>query len=464
MSSTSEAKEIFQSIVHFIKERFNLMPEQEDAFKTIDSIKKGISFRGTKLWILIFAIMVASVGLNTNSTAVIIGAMLISPLMGPIMGVGLALGIYDFDLFKKSLINLLIASIVSIIVSALYFFISPVNVAHSELLARTNPTIYDVLIALFGGFARIVAGASVEKGNVIPGVAIATALMPPLCTVGYGIGTMQPIFIFGALYLYIINSTFIALSTFLLVKSLKFPKVKFLNSINENRIHRIIIIVIVAIIVPSIFTAYNMVQSNYFESRANQFINEQFNQAGTIVVNKDFKYNRSNSYIKVTLYGNKIDSSMIDSIITQMPKYRLKRTKLYVLQGEDQKIDIDFLKQSIESSIYENMAEKTKLDLLKEKDLSINQMNSQLQIYKPTDENFDKIYRELKIYYPDIKSIYLSRSIRVGDLKADSLKYDTLDVALIDFTSSRVRQKTIKQIQNWLQLRLDKEDIQIITY
>jgi len=155
---------------------------------------------------------------------------------------------------------------------------------------------------------------------------------------------------------------------------------------------------------------------------------------------------------------------MIDSIITQMPKYRLKRTKLYVLQGEDQKIDIDFLKQSIESSIYENMAEKTKLDLLKEKDLSINQMNSQLQIYKPTDENFDKIYRELKIYYPDIKSIYLSRSIRVGDLKADSLKYDTLDVALIDFTSSRVRQKTIKQIQNWLQLRLDKEDIQIITY
>ena len=181
---------------------------KEDEMETIDYISKNVEFKGANLWILIFAILVASVGLNVNSTAVIIGAMLISPLMGPIMGVGLAAGINDFELLKKSLKNLGIAIAISIITSTIYFSFTPLNDAQSELLARTEPSIWDVLIALFGGLAGIVAGSRKEKSNAIPGVAIATALMPPLCTAGYGLATGNVYYFFGAFYLFFINSVF----------------------------------------------------------------------------------------------------------------------------------------------------------------------------------------------------------------------------------------------------------------
>ena len=192
---------------------FDLRQEKEDEQETIDSLKKGVEFRGTNLWVLIFAIFLASLGLNTNSTAVIIGAMLISPLMGPIMGFGLGLGIADFDLVKRSLRNYLTATLFSVVTATIYFLISPISEAQSELLARTSPTIYDVLIAFFGGLAGIVAGSTKSKGNVIPGVAIATALMPPLCTAGFGLATGNLSYFLGAFYLYFINTVFISLST-----------------------------------------------------------------------------------------------------------------------------------------------------------------------------------------------------------------------------------------------------------
>src|SRR5574344_825089 len=192
---------------------FNLDTEVENFDNIHQEILKGVSFRGTNLWILFFAIIVASVGLNMNSTAVIIGAMLISPLMGPINGMGYSIATYDFDLFRKSAKNFLFAILSSLVASTLYFVLSPVSTAHSALLARTSPTIYDVLIALFGGLAGIVAISSKQKGNVIPGVAIATALMPPLCTAGYGIATRQFDFFFGAFYLFTINTIFIAIAS-----------------------------------------------------------------------------------------------------------------------------------------------------------------------------------------------------------------------------------------------------------
>jgi len=195
----------------------------EDFEAIHQEVEKGIVFKGTNLWILICAILVASVGLNMNSTAVIIGAMLISPLMGPINGMGYSLATYDFDLFKKSVKNLTFAILVSLLTSALYFFISPVSSAHSELLARTSPTIYDVFIALFGGVAGMLALSSKLKGNVIPGVAIATALMPPICTAGYGLATLQFSFFFGALYLFTINTVFIAVGSLVVSQVLKFP-------------------------------------------------------------------------------------------------------------------------------------------------------------------------------------------------------------------------------------------------
>ena len=203
--------------------KFKLLEEKEDYVAVINQLEKGVVFRGTNLWVLIFAIFVASLGLNVNSTAVIIGAMLISPLMGPIMGLGLGMGINDVALLKKALYNFLVAAGVALATSTLFFTLSPINEAHSEILARTSPNIYDVLIALFGGLAGMLATSSKNKGNVIPGVAIATALMPPLCTAGYGLATFQFQFFFGAFYLFIINTVFIALATFFVVKFLRFP-------------------------------------------------------------------------------------------------------------------------------------------------------------------------------------------------------------------------------------------------
>src|SRR5664279_4983721 len=203
--------------------KFSLRHEKEESDVIIENIERGVVFKGTNLWVLIFAIFIASLGLNVNSTAVIIGAMLISPLMGPIMGLGLSVGINDLSLLRKSFYNYSVATGAALATSTLFFLLSPLNEAHSEILARTAPNIYDVLIALFGGLAGIVATASKQKGNVIPGVAIATALMPPLCTAGYGLATLKFEFFIGAFYLFVINSVFIALATFILVRILKFP-------------------------------------------------------------------------------------------------------------------------------------------------------------------------------------------------------------------------------------------------
>ena len=221
-------------------DKFKLHAEKEDLQTVVITISNGVVFRGTNLWVLIFAIFVASLGLNVNSAAVIIGAMLISPLMGPIMGIGLGMGISDVSLLRKSIYNYGVATIVALTTSTLFFLISPLDDAHSEILARTTPTIYDVLIALFGGFAGIIATATKLKGNVIPGVAIATALMPPLCTAGYGLATLQFGFFVGAFYLYIINTVFIALATLIIVRFLHFPYKHEQTLKAERTAHRIV--------------------------------------------------------------------------------------------------------------------------------------------------------------------------------------------------------------------------------
>lgn len=228
-----------------IIDKFRLLHEKEDYSIVIDSIGKGAVFKGTNLWVLIFAIFIASLGLNINSTAVIIGAMLISPLMGPIMGIGLSVGINDLPLLKKSLYNYLVATVTALITSTVFFLVSPLNEAHSEILARTSPNIYDVLIAFFGGLAGIVATASKNKGNVIPGVAIATALMPPLCTAGYGIATLKLDYAIGAFYLFIINTVFIALSTFITSRFLSFPFTHLPDEKADVRAQRIIWLIVI---------------------------------------------------------------------------------------------------------------------------------------------------------------------------------------------------------------------------
>jgi uncharacterized hydrophobic protein (TIGR00271 family) len=219
---------------------FSISKEREDYETVISYINRGVIFKGTNLWVLIFAIFLASLGLNVNSTAVIIGAMLISPLMGPIMGLGVGMAINDLVLFRKSIFNYVFAAAVGLITSTLYFKLSPISEAHSEILARISPTVYDVLIAFFGGLAGIFTTVSKQKGNVIAGVAIATALMPPLCTAGYGLATFQFNFFFGALYLFLINSVFIAWATLITVRLLHFPYKHLPDKKSDNRVKRTI--------------------------------------------------------------------------------------------------------------------------------------------------------------------------------------------------------------------------------
>src|SRR5574344_1259684 len=241
------------NIISKIRAHFNIMPDKEDEQEIISQITSGISFRGANLWVLIFAIFTASLGLNVNSTAVIIGAMLISPLMGPIIGMGLSIGIGDWELLKRSITNYGVATLISVVTATLYFLITPLTDAQSELLARTSPTLYDVLIALCGCAAGILALSTKGKGNVIPGVAIATALMPPLCTAGYGLAVGNLSYFFGAFYLFFINTVFICLATFIGTRMLKFRPVHVVDSERVVRVRRYVFLIVIVTMIPAAY-------------------------------------------------------------------------------------------------------------------------------------------------------------------------------------------------------------------
>ena len=262
----------------YLKRTFRYYANIYDHIDTDDAaqrIKSAIWFRGPNVWILAFSIVIASVGLNVNSTAVIIGAMLISPLMGPIIGLGLALGTNDVDLLKLAFKNLLVMVLISLAASTLFFLLSPLNLTNpTELEARTSPTIYDVLIALFGGLAGILENSRKERGTAIAGVAIATALMPPLCTAGYGLSCLNAHFFFGALYLFIINTVFITLATFVMVKYLRFKTVTGLDPAIVSKRRSLISTIILIVVIPSFISAIGMVRDNNFERSVDAFIQE----------------------------------------------------------------------------------------------------------------------------------------------------------------------------------------------
>lgn len=312
-------------------DNFRLKSHRENHAAVIKNIETGVVFRGTNLWVLIFAIFIASLGLNVNSPAVIIGAMLVSPLMGPIMGMGLAMGINDVPLLRKSLQNFGFATGVSLITSTLFFLLSPLNDAHSELLARTSPNIYDVLIAFFGGLAGILATASKLKGNVIPGVAIATALMPPLCTAGYGIATWQPRFFVGAIYLFIINTVFIALATLITVRFLRFPYREKPDTEQARRAKRIITVVTMVTILPSIYLGYQIVLQARFMQRAARFIEHEASIPGDYLLQK--QVDASSRSIVLTFGGKPIDQTQIAAMRSRLEIYGLAGTQLEVRQG-----------------------------------------------------------------------------------------------------------------------------------
>ena len=440
------------ALILFLKERFNLDHDKDDNQATIIAIEKGIEFKGVNLWTLIFAIFVASIGLNVNSTAVIIGAMLISPLMGPIMGLGLSVGIYDYELLKRSLKNLLIALSISILTSTIYFFISPLNDAKSELLARTTPTIYDVLIALFGGLAGIVAYATKEKGNVIPGVAIATALMPPLCTAGFGLATGNLTFFFGAFYLFFINAVMISLSVVIMVRFLKFPHKQQVNKSQSDRVKRYIYIVVTITIIPSLVFAYRIVRQTIFETNAAYFVKKEFNAENTFILNQTYTYHMTDSNkIELIIGGEIPDTSAISIMKQRMDDYNLKGTKLSIVQGFGTKTP------KISNGLIENIYHKNER-ILSEKEKEIQRLNKQLQNSSIGVQTID-IANEISAINPKVFKISIGKSETYNTTNSIS---DT--IIMIDINpSEKLSETEITQLHNWLTKRLNTNKIKIRT-
>ncbi|MEO6232736.1 MAG: TIGR00341 family protein [Ferruginibacter sp.] len=437
-------KEVIIALKRFLKDRFNLHEDKADEAEIVENIKHNVHFKGPNLWTLIFAIMIASIGLNVNSTAVIIGAMLISPLMGPIMGVGLAVGINDFELLKKSIKNIAFAAIVSIITSAIYFSISPIHVANSELLARTNPSVWDVFIALFGGFAGIVAGTRSKKSTVIPGVAIATALMPPLCTAGFGIASGNLVYLFGALYLFFINSLFICVATFITVKNLRFHKIEFETKVIERRRSRYIWAIVIITILPSIYFAYRIVQRSIFETNAKNFVQKEFRFSRTQVINKKYEIKGNKKTIELLVVGEELPQTVLDSLRKRMSLYHLDSTKMIVHQGLNASQEIDLAQ--IKASILE--------DVFKEEKIKDTTPVKVLKIAIPIPD----LQAEFKSLYPDMKTYTLSQSI-VHNL--DSSRLDTLTLLTAKF-SKRFSNSEREKLQNWLKLRVKTDSVKLV--
>ena len=414
---------------------------EEEKSKVLENITSNISFRGSNLWILACAIMIASIGLNVNSTAVIIGAMLISPLMSPILGAGFALGTYNFPLLKKAIKNLFIATLASLLVSAFYFYLSPFKDVQSELLARTAPNIYDVLIAFFGGLVGVIAITRVEKGNPIPGVAIATALMPPLCTAGYGLATGNFSYFAGAFYLYTINCFFICIATFIVIKYLKYPAVALVEKKYEKKIRVGISALIIIMVIPSFYLAYNLYQEKKFSKSVEEFIGNEFNAKGMTVIYKKISYNSNPKTIDLAFLNKKFSKGEIDILNKTLEDHGLENTKLIIRQnGEEMK-----------SKILGKISQEE--NMLSEKDIVINNLSQELVKYKIDDPI---LMKEIKILFPQISNISLGKIEQYPS--TDSTK---IQLVLLYKQNEKIVNDSSK-LKGWLSARLRNPNIAVI--
>lgn len=452
MSEAYLSTPLFKRAIIAMRHRFSLIKDKADDEVIDESLRSGIVLKGTNLWVLMFAILIASIGLNVNSTAVIIGAMLISPLMGPIMGVGYGVGIYDAPLIRKSFRNLGIATLISLLVSTLYFLLTPLTEAQSELLARTSPTIWDVLIAFFGGLAGIIGATRSEKTNIIPGVAIATALMPPLCTAGYGLANGNWHFFFGAFYLYSINCVFIAFAAILIVWVLNPSHKSFVDEKTETRVSRVLTGVVLLTLLPSIYLAVKLVKEEVFSSKARTFISKElaFEQAHLterIII-------PAKKQIEVTLIGDLISQEKLKSIEARLENYGLTGASLLVHQSKDNTIDVTALKSNIVSELY-----KENLYTLEEKNKTIQSLQAELQGISANKVEWRNISAELHAIYPQIREVLFSEAVQ---WKADDDKGNDKQIVLNITASSKLSRSDQYRIAEWLKVRIKIDNIKLI--
>lgn len=416
-------------------ERLNLLPEMDDPDMVLSTIARDVTFRGINLWILITATVVASVGLNVNSTAVIIGAMLISPLMGPIIGVGASLAIYDVSLFRKSLRNLIVAVAFSLITSAAYFALSPLKEPGSELIARTTPTIWDVIIAFFGGLSGIIAALGREKRtNVIAGVAIATALMPPLCTAGYGMGTLQGRFFLGALYLFLINAVFISASAYVTLQIIRFPNKEFVDKAYQLRIRRLFLGIAIATLLPSLYVAYTVVRDAFEETRVRRFLEEGFAPYSltSVVEHKRVKVGDS-VLLRLVLVGEPLNAQQVEALYALLHHtYKLPRYRLEVIQGLGR-------------------GDLVRTEFFRLTD-SLQVLHSRLMVYERYQAEKNRLLTELYALFPGVGSA------GIGQIEIDG---DTVAVVLV---SSSLPEPEQSRLTAWLRTRLSVKEVRVVEH
>ena len=445
---------LLQQIKFFLSRHFDLRQEKEDEEETIESLKKGVEFRGTNLWVLIFAIFLASLGLNTNSTAVIIGAMLISPLMGPIMGFGLGLGIADFELVKRSLRNYLTATLFSVVTATIYFLISPISEAQSELLARTSPTIYDVLIAFFGGLAGIVAGSTKLKGNVIPGVAIATALMPPLCTAGFGLATGNLSYFLGAFYLYFINTVFISLSTYIVVRMLKYKNKEILDKKREQTVRRYMMIIVTCTIIPSLYLTYRVLRNTVFDEQVRSFVNKELDFPNTQVLSRTVAVDTAGrKALNVVLLGDEVPDMMIEAARARMTDYGLGSIGLNIQQGFGSDVDINELKSVLMKDLYKNNEE-----LIQAQAVQIDSLKHTVDRYRRASHLALSLTPELRVLYPQVERLACTPTIIANTVQD---KPDTVLLVYVKVKNALTPDEQ-RKLSQWMGARTEEKNIKLI--
>ncbi|CAM3309447.1 DUF389 domain-containing protein [Aequorivita lipolytica] len=451
----------WQSIKKFLSELFDIRSET-DRDATIEAVKKDISFKGHTAWILIFSIFVASIGLNVSSTAVVIGAMLISPLMGPIVGIGLSVAINDVDTLKRSLINLGVMVFLSVLTAFLYFKLSPLTEETPELIARTYPTILDVLIAIFGGLGLIVAKTkSGTIASVIFGVAIATALMPPLCTVGYGLAIGNGSYALGALYLFSINAVFIALATFIVSKILQFPLVRYANSKRRKRTAQIASLIAIAVMVPSVWLFIKLLEEQVFENKTKEFVKNVINYDGAEVVKFTQDYKSKN--IDVYLIGRPVPQNKIDEWLKEMETTEsLEQTQLRIYQGADQSGEMAAkLSGEIKAGILEDLYVKNE-QIIQGKDEKIRFLENELALLKVQNVPFKELSEEIKINYDNVETFSYSNKITTNFKDTDTLP--VINIRWKKNVPYKERKADLKKIDAWIKFKMKLDTLQVSEY
>ena len=435
------------------KRFFNALPDKTDETATVEQISDGVTFRGANLWVLIFAIFIACLGLNLNSTAVIIGAMLISPLMGPIIGMGLAVGRADLELLKRSLTNYGVSTVISVLTAALYFQLTPLTEAQSELLARTSPTLYDVLIALFGGAAGILALSTGGKGNVIPGVAIATALMPPLCTAGYGLAMGEWSFFFGACYLFFINTVFIALATYVGVRLLKFRPKQFVDKARLAVVNRYIAVIVVVTMLPAVYMTTQIIRQSMLENNVKQFVKHELNQHGTRILSE--QADRETKTLNVVALGAALPNDMIEAARQRLADYQLADYQLNVIQGAQS--DSLLLARN-------NAGTQQSLSGLDQQHLALQaervaQLERETADYRRLDALAREIVGEVKAVCPKVESIGLSK---ITETPVDSGAVRSYVLAVAN-SRTPLPATDRDRLAQWLKVRTQADSLRLVT-